>query len=100
MRGVDGERVLAGRPSELPRGEEPVAASALASRRVRNATALEQDADAAASVVAAERRLGVVERPLRVLEAVLQPLGARDLRQRLCRVPAAGVLVAPGRGAP
>ena len=88
-------RVLARATGELPRGEERVAAPALAPCRVRDAAALEQDADAAAVVVGAESGFGVVERPVRVLEPALEPLGACELAQRLRDVPTARLLSRP-----
>ena len=48
--GIDREGVLARGSRELPCGEEPITASALASRRVRNPTALEEEPDATAVV--------------------------------------------------
>ena len=81
--GVDGERVLARRARELPGADERVAAATFATCAVLDAPTFEQETDATASVVGPERRVCVVERPVGVVEAALEPLCASELRQNL-----------------
>ncbi len=89
MRRVHREGVLRRGAGELPRLAEQLGATALATRGVRDAPALEEESDAAAVVSGQERCLRLVERALGVVEASLQPLGAGELSQGLREVRAA-----------